>query len=473
MSVSDLQAIILAAGKGTRMYSTLPKVLHTICGRSLLWKALATVAHYKPRKIVVVVGYGEELVRAEVERFAKSLTDPIKIECVTQSEQRGTGHAVQTALSALDPSPGNILILPGDLPLLTGGTLLPLFSAETPPAKLHILSCDVPDPTGFGRIVREEDGTVLAIVEEKDCSEEERDISEINSGIYLLERELLNESIQSLQPNNAQKELYLTDIVEFSVDAEQPVEAVIAPDCYPLLGANTRLELASLERMRRDEMVSEYMLAGVSFEDPSAVYIDEGILIGRDCFIGAGTRLLGATTIGSGVIIDGQSRILNSTIGASCYIKLNCVITSSSLGEDCSVGPFAHLRPGSRLERRVHIGNFVETKKTELGEGAKANHLTYLGDSVIGANANVGAGTITCNYDGFNKHLTEIGEGAFIGSNSSLVAPVKIGARAIVGAGSVITKDVAEDALAVERSEVRTLPEWAKNFRARHKKSVS
>ncbi len=470
-TANRLEIVVLAAGKGVRMKSARPKVLHTVCGLTLLERTLRACVPLSPAKVIVVLGFGESLVRAELERLKNGAhLGKLEIVPVLQSEQRGTGHAADVALGAVEESTDTVLILPGDLPLLASAPLEQLLAARTRSgSEVALLTMLPPDTIGYGRIVRDDAGRVLRIVEEKDCSSNERHILEVNSSIYAATRAFLKEALPSLDNKNAQGEFYLTDIVGYGVKRKLGVEAVPYANYQELLGANSRVELSTLERLRRMQIAKHWMEQGVTFEDAEATYVDEDVTIGSDTFIGAGTRLRGNTKIASGVRIDGESIITGSSIGINSVIKLSCVIDTAELGEDCQVGPFAHLRPGTNLVRHVRIGNFVETKKSELREGVKANHLSYIGDALVHENANIGAGTITCNYDGVNKHRTIIGSGAFIGSNTSLVAPVNIGEGAVVGASSAITKDVPAGALGLERSEQIVVSNWAKRRQARAK----
>ncbi|MFN8390474.1 MAG: bifunctional UDP-N-acetylglucosamine diphosphorylase/glucosamine-1-phosphate N-acetyltransferase GlmU [Bdellovibrionota bacterium] len=459
--IEKLQVIVLAAGQGTRMRSAVPKVLHRVCGYTLVGRALRAAAGLKPARIVVVVGYGEELVRKELAQLQTlPFLEGIPLHVAVQSEQRGTGHAVQSAMGELSANLDHVLIMPGDCPLIETEQLAALANGA-PASGLSFLTCDLPDPRGFGRVVRSSSGAVQGIVEQKDCSPEQLAIKEINSSIYLSDYKFLVESLKSIQCNNAQGEYYLTDIVQYGVSQKLPVTAHKLSDCTPLLGANDRAELSQLERMRRDEINRRLMESGVTLEDPAQVYVDDDVLVGRDSYLGAGVRLRGRTVIGGGVTIDGNSIITNSKVGDQTRIKLSCSIDDTDIGPRCEIGPFAHLRPGSKLHDGVKIGNFVETKKAELESGAKVNHLTYIGDAYVGEHVNVGAGTITCNYDGVNKHRTVIEAGAFIGSNSCLVAPVKVGEGAYIGAGSTITKDVPPGSLGIGRARQENVSGWA------------
>ena len=455
------QVIILAAGKGVRMRSALPKVLHRLCGQTLVHRAIRAAAGLKPDSIAVVVGYGEAQVREELSRLEKEpFLNGIPLRVVVQAEQLGTGHAVQMALPEISGE-ANVLIMPGDCPLISTADLQRLQREhQSTNSKLSFLTADFEDPAGLGRVIRNEKGAVVGIIERKDCSAEQLRIKEINSSIYIFEPELLKLGLASLKATNAQKEYYLTDTVDFAVKRADRVEAVRIENSEAVLGANDRAELSALESNRRAALNGKWMEQGVTLEDPAATYIEEDVQIGADSYIGAGTRLRGRTVVGPNVVIDGNSVITDAQIGAGTRIKFSCVIDSSEIGEACEIGPFAHVRPGSKFHGKVKIGNFVETKKTEMKAGAKANHLTYLGDATVGEKSNIGAGTITCNYDGTNKHRTDIGSSSFVGSNSCLVAPVNIGNDAYIGAGSTITKDVPDGALAVGRARQENKEGW-------------
>lgn len=468
---SSLQVVILAAGKGVRMRSELPKVLHKLCGQSLVERALRAVSELNPGRIVVVVGFGAELLRAEVARLITAgVNKGAEVLCVDQLEQHGTGHATQLAYKQLLPNLEEVLILPGDAPLVNSAMLKDFLDYfRTQQATLSLLSCSPPDAAAFGRVVRGKNGDVEAVVERKDCTTEQAKISEINSSIYLAKYGFLTEALPSLKNDNAQKEYYLTDIVGFGAKQGAKVTAYCSPRWQNLVGANNRAELSELEKIRRREISLAWMEAGVTLEDPDSTYIDELVEIGSDTFIGAGTRLRGQVKIASSCAIDGDVWITNSSIGSRCHIKPGCVIEDSELGESCDVGPYAHLRPGSKLSDKVKIGNFVETKKTTLGKGSKANHLSYVGDAVVGADVNIGAGTITCNYDGKNKHQTTIADNVFVGSNSCLVAPVTIGLGAYIGAGSTVTKDVPAGALGIGRSRQTNLEGWSERKKDKSK----
>lgn len=463
LSFDRLEVVVLAAGKGTRMKSKLPKVLHRLCGQSLLGRVLRAASGLKPARIVVVAGYEAELVEAEIQALKSyPFLEGVEIELALQEEQKGTGHAAQIGLGKVSEKATAVLILPGDSPLIRSEDLAPLLEAtKAEESELCLLSCEHPQPRGFGRIIRNTEGSITGIVEEKDCSEEQRRVQEINTSIYLCAPKFLSDALSQLDSKNAQGELYLTDIVAYAVSQSLPLASVKSEALEPVLGANTRAELSALERFRRKQINQELMEQGVSLEDPENTYIDEDVSIGTDCFIGAGTKIRGHSVIADDVSIEGLSLIIDSNIGTGSVIRLSCEIESSKIGENCSIGPFAHLRPGSFLWDKVKIGNFVETKKAELYHGVKVNHLSYVGDAEVGGGTNIGAGTITCNYDGANKHKTKIDAGCFIGSNTALVAPIEIGQGAYVAAGSTLTQNVPKGSLGVARGQQRNIDGWA------------
>ena len=462
-----LQVILLAAGKGVRMRSAVPKALHRVCGQTLLERALRVLVALNPSQVVVVIGHGEQAMRDELARLTQlEALSELRLTPVLQPEQRGTGHAAECGLRCLDPSDANVLIVPADVPLLTSSILAHLLQgfAERQ-AEVAFLSCVLPDPAGFGRVIRDPHGCVTRICEHRDCSPVELEIKEINSSIYLARDSFLRQALKTLEPNNAQAELYLTDIVACAADLGLPVEAVCSAESEALSGANTRYELSLLEGIRRRQIARAHMEAGVSLEAPDSVFIDEGVQLSPDCFLGAGTRLFGSTVLQRGVVVEGNSIVVDSVVGEGSRINFCSVVESSVIGSCCRVGPFAHLRPGSRLHESVHVGNFVETKKAELAAGVKANHLSYIGDAHVGKGTNIGAGTITCNYDGRDKHRTSIGEFCFVGSNTCLVAPVTVGDGAYIGAGSTITKEIPPGALGLGRARQENIEGWARRKR--------
>ena len=463
------QVLILAAGKGTRFRSELPKVLHKICGLTLLERVIAAASVLsgpgKKVQVTVVKGSGADLVEEELRSIAPKYPH-LSIESVLQVEQRGTGDAVRAAADILGPE--RVLILPGDAPLLTKEGVLEIVSKDRG-ASLSVISCEPPSPFGYGRIVYDGSGKLQKIVEDKDCTSEQKLIREINSSLYLGDVQFIRDALKSLQPNNAQGELYFTDCVAYGVSQGRTVDAIRLSNWLDLAGANTRVELARLETAARERINNRVMEQGVTLENPANVFIDEEVTFGADIYLGSGTRLYGKTAIGDKVRVDGDTFIFDSIIGPGTHVKFCSMIESSTVEAGCMIGPFAHLRPKSEIREGAHIGNYVETKAAIIGKGSKANHLSYIGDAEIGAGVNIGAGAITCNFDGALKHKTIICDGVFIGSNSSLIAPITIEAGAYIGSGSVITKDVPADALALERNEQRVIPDWVKRRKKRER----
>ena len=444
----NLDVLILAAGLGTRMRSNLAKVLHRIDGRPMVNHVCRAAATLAPRKVYVVIGHqGEDVKKAVLEEL-----DQEHAEFVWQKEQLGTGDAVNAAREFLETQDSILIVLSGDVPMIRKETLIGLIQQHKnhrgKGAACTILTVKLEDPTGYGRIIRDEEGFFDRIVEQKDASEEEKKINEINSGIYCFDTKKLFDALSKVQNNNAQGEYYLTDVPALLRDAGEYISIYQHGDAREVSGINNRVELADLERLLCRRTIKRMMLDyGVTFIDPKNSYISELASIGRDTIIYPNVSIEGDTRIGDGCTIRSGTRITNSKIGHGVEIRDNCVITNAEIGNGCQIGPFAHLRPLARMEDEAHVGNFVEMKKSVLGRKSKANHLTYLGDATIGENTNIGAGTITCNYDGVNKHATEIGNNVKIGSDTMLIAPVKVGDGAITGAGSVVTKDVPADAL--------------------------
>ena len=446
-----LSVVILAAGQGKRMNSDLPKVLQPLAGRPLLQHVVdAARALDGVHAIHVVYGHGGERVR---EAFAGQ-----DLQWALQAEQLGTGHAVQQAMPNV-PDGDLVLVLYGDVPLTTPATLARLVAAAGKDS-LAVLSARMKDPTGYGRIVRDGTGRLVRIVEHKDANTKERAIDEVNTGLMALPAAHLRRWLGELRNDNAQGEYYLTDVIVMAVKQGLKVEAVVADDEAEVQGVNDKLQLAECEATHRRRRAAELMRAGVTLADPARFDARGSLLTGRDVYIDVNVVFEGKVTLGDRVRIGPGCVIRNASIGADTEIAAHSVIDGAQVGANCRVGPFARLRPGAQLHDEVHVGNFVEVKKTELKRGAKANHLTYLGDATVGEKANVGAGTVTCNYDGVNKFRTEIGAGAFIGSGSMLVAPVTIGAGATIGAGSTITRDAPEGKLTLERSKQATIDGW-------------
>ena len=439
---TSLSVIILAAGKGTRMQSAKPKVLQTLAGKPLLSHVLDSCYHLSANETIVVYGFGGEQVKQAMNSY--------DLAWVEQTEQLGTGHAVKVALDKL-PKEGQSLILYGDVPLVSVRTLTNLKSANTD--GMSMLTLTVDNPFGLGRIKRNESGEIEAIVEQKDANDNEQLIAEINSGIYCVDNALLHKYLPKLSNDNAQNEYYLTDIVKMAVADGITIAAIEPEHAFEIEGVNNRQQLASLERSWQSKLVQDLQVAGVQFADPSRVDIRGSLTAGQDVFIDINVVFEGDCVLGDNVYIEAGCVIKSSHIGNACHIKPYCVIDQAQVGAGVDIGPFAHLRPDTVLSDNTKIGNFVEIKKSTVGQGSKVNHLSYIGDATIGTNANIGAGTITCNYDGVNKSQTIIKDNAFIGSNSSLVAPVTIGNTATVAAGSVITKDVDANALAFGRAK--------------------
>ena len=445
----SLDIVILAAGQGTRMRSALPKVLHPVAGKPMLGHVIDTARQLAPRKIHVVIGHGAELVR---ERLAAD-----DVDFVLQAEQLGTGHAVAQALPHIEAD--KVLILYGDVPLTRVETLQGLL-AQASDAQLGLLTVNLADPTGYGRITRDPAGVVQAIVEHKDASEAQRAIREGNTGILAVPGKRLGDWLGRLSNSNAQGEYYLTDVIAMAVADGLVVATETARDEMEVLGANDRIQLAQLERYYQQRAARSLMVQGVTLLDPARFDLRGEVTVGRDVLIDVNVILEGQVVIEDNVQIGPNCVIKNSTLRKGAIVKANSHLEGAELGEGADCGPFARLRPGAKLGAKAHVGNFVELKNAVLGAGAKAGHLSYLGDAEIGARTNIGAGTITCNYDGANKFRTVMGEDVFIGSNSSLVAPLILGDGATTGAGSTVTQDVPANTLAVGRAKQRNIEGW-------------
>ena len=449
-------AIILAAGKGTRMKSKLPKVLHHAAGKSMVHHVANCSLRAGAENLVTIVGFGAEQVRSEMIEIS---------QIVEQKEQLGTGHAVQQCLPFLNEYKGDVAIICGDTPLLRKETLLSLIQTHqgNPETAATVLTAVMPNPTGYGRIIRRA-GQVVGIVEQKDATDEQQALKEINTGIYCFKSEKLAEALSSLTNDNAQGEYYLTDTLSYLVEKGEKVGAVVLADIEEAIGVNSRSQLAQVEKILRQRKNEELMDAGVTLVDPSSTFVDEDVEIGPDTVIQPFTWLEGKTKIGEGCVIGPNSRLQNVTVGDEVELHFtyahDCVI-----GDKVSAGPYVHLRPGTHLKAGVKVGNFMEIKNSVVGEGTKLSHLSYIGDADLGKEINIGCGTITVNYDGENKFRTVIEDRAFIGCNSNLVAPVTIGKDAYVGAGSTITKDVPPEALGVARAKQSNLEGWAKKLK--------
>jgi bifunctional UDP-N-acetylglucosamine pyrophosphorylase/glucosamine-1-phosphate N-acetyltransferase len=446
-----LQTIILAAGQGTRMRSAMPKVLHSIAGRSLLEHVCILAARCSDSQINVIYGHGGDQVLSRLAHMNVTWTE--------QSEQLGTGHAVMQVADWLRDD-ATVLILYGDVPLLRLATVETLLR-EVGETRMGLLTIELADPTGYGRIVRDDAGRVTAIVEQKDATADQRAITEVNTGILAVRGHHLKQWLTRLTNRNAQKEYYLTDIIAMAVADGIGVETTQPEDETEVLGVNNRVQLAQLERAYQQRQANELMEQGVTLRDPARFdlrgTVDE---CGRDVEIDINVILEGVIKLGSNVRIGPNVVLRNAEIGDGVEILANSVIEDAKIGSGSRIGPFARIRPETVLADQVHVGNFVELKKATVGRGSKINHLSYVGDALIGSSVNVGAGTITCNYDGANKHLTEIGDGAFIGSDTQLVAPVKVGANATIGAGSTITRDAPDETLTLSRAKQTSVPGW-------------
>ncbi len=444
---TPVNVLVLAAGLGTRMKSEQAKVLHKLGSRSLIARALHTAEALGPEKIFVVVGHQAAQVEATA-RASVGAETAGRLQFVLQAEQRGTGHAVLCAAEALQEARGLLVVCYGDTPLIKPETLRRLIAAhEAGRNAATLLTIRIDDPPAYGRIIRDAAGRFLKIVEQKDCTPEQRAITELNPGIYCFDIPALLDALKKLTPANAQGEYYLTDVPEHMLAAGLPVDTVFHEDAGELDGINSRVDLAAMWKRLRRETLDRLMLSGVTIVDPESTYIDETAVIGRDTVIHPQVIIEGASRIGDGCEIHSWSHLTNVEIGDACRVLNSCVLIDARLAGGNSVGPFAHLRMHAELAEEAVVGNFVEVKKSRLGRKTKSMHLTYLGDATLGDRVNIGAGTITCNYDGKQKHPTTIEDDVKIGSSTMLVAPVRVGRGAVSGAGSVITKDVPEDAL--------------------------
>lgn len=448
-------AIILAAGKGTRMKSKLYKVLHPVSGQPMVEHIINRVSETNPDQIITIVGHGAEQVKAQLGE---------RSEYALQAEQLGTGHAVLQAASFLQGKEGTTLVISGDTPLLTTETLNNLFEYhQGKNASATILTAQAEDPTGYGRIIRDHIGIVEKIVEQKDTTPEEALVQEINTGTYCFDNQALFEALNKVGTDNAQGEYYLTDIIEILKDAGKTVAAYQTEDFDESMGVNDRIALAKANELMRQRINKMHMVNGVSFVDPATTYIDAGVEIGSDTVIEAGVQLQGKTVIGSDCVIGAHSRIVDSVIEDHVVVE-HSVIEKSLVKSHADVGPFAHLRPKAEIGEGVHIGNFVEVKNAEIGKNTKVGHLTYVGDATLGEEINVGCGVVFVNYDGKNKHCTTIGDHSFIGSNANIIAPVEIAKNTSVAAGSTITEDIPEYAMAIARARQVNKEEYAKKL---------
>jgi len=456
--VVEIHVVVLAAGKGTRMKSQVPKVLHGISGFSLIERVLRTADALTPASVTLVVGHGADEVKG-------SLGSRANVQFVVQEQQLGTGHALLQARPILEGKSGVVILLSGDVPLLTSNTLRSLIETHTQcEAAATVVTANMPRPFGYGRIVRT-NGRIAKIVEERDASPAQKKITEINSGIYAFDLAPLFGALDSVGTSNNQGEYYLPDLVAIYRKQKRTVATWTVEHAEEIRGINSRTELAEVSAMVRQQKNEELMAAGVTLIDPATTYVDRDVVVGADTVIHPCVFLEGSTKIGAACEIHAGSRIVNSTLGDRVCVRNHTVVTDSTVESGAFLGPFAHIRPGSQVGEDAHIGNFVELKKTAMGKGAKANHLAYLGDCTIGAATNIGAGTITCNYDGEKKHQTTIGEKVFVGSNTTLVAPITLADGAYIAAGSTITKDVPPGALGVGRARQENKEGWREKRR--------
>jgi bifunctional UDP-N-acetylglucosamine pyrophosphorylase/glucosamine-1-phosphate N-acetyltransferase len=459
--VSNLNsAIVLAAGFGKRMNSSTPKVLHPICGVPMLGHVLEIVQELKPTQIITVVGHGKE-------RVTKYLNSEFKkVKIVVQQQQKGTGHAVQTALAQMKTSKGLVLITAGDTPLLTSDSLVRLVTAAKE-SKAAVLTADLPDPTGYGRIIRLA-SMVDRIVEQSDATAEELEITEINTGVYVFDIEILKKAITQLKANNKQGEIYLTDVIAVINNMGESVSAVMCEDYLEALGINDRSQLALAQQILQQTINEYWMSQGVSMRNPDSVVIDVNVELGQDVFLDNNTHLLGNTQIGNNSIIGPDTMLKDCVVGTNSHV-LRTTAMGAKIGNNCEIGPYTYLRPGTVLKNGVKAGAYVEIKNSTIGEGSKVPHLSYVGDATIGIETNIGAATIFVNYDGVQKHKTVVGDHVKIGSDTMLVAPVKIGDGAYTAAGSVITENVPAGALGVERTKQRNIEGWVARKRGKTK----
>ncbi len=456
----SLVAVVLAAGKGTRMKSRYPKVLHQVAGRPMLHYVLDAVSEAGAATTVVVAGYGYDAVRAAVGDA---------VEVVLQEEQRGTAHAVMQAREALSGFAWDILVVCGDTPLITGRTLAGLVSHHRAKgAAATVLTATVEDPTGYGRVIRDEDGMVARIIEQKDAAPDELAVREINTGVYCFSAAGFFDSLRKINNYNQQGEYYLTDIIAIYVADGRPVTSYSAQDPLEIIGINDRVQLAAAEKIIRRRVLERLMGSGVTIVDPDSTYVDATAQVGTDTVIHPQTFVRGRSVIGKDCSLGPCTQLVNAVLGDGVTVW-HSIIVDSEVGDRATVGPFAYIRPGSRIGAGAKVGDFVEIKKSVIGDGSKVPHLSYVGDAVIGRAVNVGAGTITCNYDGEKKWVTEIEDGAFIGSNTNLVAPVKVGCGAYIGAGSTITKDVPPGALGIARSGQKNIENWVEKKKQKKK----
>lgn len=473
--MKKFSAIVIAAGRGKRMRSRTTKALHPVAGRPLLWYMLSLARRVADARVAVVIGHQADRVRAFLDQ-SKADFEPFDV--ALQLEQLGTGHAVRQGQAALMPNGKAVsrhcLIVNADTPLLSRATVQRLLVRhEKEKAGLTLLSTELPNPRGYGRVVRGEKGQVIKVVEDADATGAERAIHEVNAGTYIVDTSFLFKALARIRAQNAQGEYYLTDVVGLAVAEGRKVVGLKTSDSRECLGVNTRAHLAVVEQVMRDRIRARWLEKGVTMLDPRTTFIDDTVTIGMDTVLYPGVTLEGQTAIGAGCVIRSASRITNSVVGKAVTIQDSSVVDRAIIEDHVAIGPFAHIRPGAVLRKQAKVGNFVEVKNTELGAGSKANHLTYLGDATVGKRVNIGAGAITCNYDGYKKDRTTIEDEAFIGSDAQLIAPVRVGKGAVVAAGSTITQDVPPGALALSRSPQVTHEEWAAKRRVYYSEKPS
>ena len=460
--MSELGVILLAAGQGTRMKSEIPKVLHPLGGKALFLHALEAARRLDPTIVAIVVGHGA----SAVQKAHPSLG----VVWVTQERQLGTGHAVLCAKDTYKAFTGEVLILSGDVPLIREQTLRSMLAHHrSRRAVLTLLTAQLEEPKGYGRILRDGAGAIAGIVEEKDATTEQRKTREVNAGIYVASAPFLFAALSGVKNHNQQGEYYLPDIVGIGLAQQRTIETVTVEDAREMMGINSREELAAMEKNLRQSINQKWMQAGVTIKDPDTTYIEDSVTIGKDTVIGPNTQLCGQTVIGARCRIDGSAFLTDAFIGDEVHLRFSVVMTDCRVERGAIIGPFAHLRPGTALSANVHIGNFVETKEAKLGEGTKANHLTYLGDVTIGRDTNIGAGTITCNYDGFAKYKTSIGDRVQVGSDTTLVAPISLGDDVYIATASTVRHDIPPGALAYNPREERVREGWTEQKRRKMK----
>jgi bifunctional UDP-N-acetylglucosamine pyrophosphorylase/glucosamine-1-phosphate N-acetyltransferase len=460
--MNHIGVIVLAAGQGTRMKSDIPKVLHRLGGTPLFLHALRAAQKLKPSRIAVIVGHGGTAVQQAY---------PGKDLCwVIQEKQLGTAHAVLCAERTFHQFSGDILILSGDVPLIRESTLERLVDQHRrQQAAVTLLTAKLEDPKGYGRIVRDDKQQIARIVEEKDASDLQKQIREVNAGIYVVAAPFLFSALSRVDDQNRQREYYLPDIVAIALRENRTVANVQVDDPREMMGINTREELARMEKSLQEEINRKWMAQGVTLKDPTTIYIEEGAIIGKDSVIGPNTHLCGTTVVGERCRIDGSAYLTDAHLGDEVHLRFSVVLTSCRVANGAIIGPFAHLRPGTELGRNVHIGNFVEAKEARVGDGTKANHLTYLGDVTIGRDSNIGAGTITCNYDGFQKYKSKIGDRVQVGSDSTLVAPINLGDDVYVATATTVRHDVPDGALVFNDRQERLREGWTEQKRMKMK----